>query len=161
MTIRTRHLSAPLLFIATAACVGDFTPRGLQETTTVDVTSDGGGSYVGSQDKIAFEIAPGSVPSNVTITASVSTNAPAPPNTTVVGPTYVMGPEGQSFSTPATLDLPFDSSKIPAGKTAADIVVYTAPLGSTAFTELHGSVLYANHIRVQTHHFSVFLPAVP
>jgi hypothetical protein len=86
-------------------------------------------------------------------------SAPAPAGTALVGSAYNFGPDGTTFSNPVTITLPFDSSKIPSGKSAGDIVIYTAPSGSTNYVPLPTSVS-GNTVTTTTTHFTVYLPAV-
>jgi hypothetical protein len=94
---------------------------------------------------------------NITIAA---VDAPAPANAVVVGPAFDFGPDGQVFAMPVTVTLPYDTAKIPSGKSAGDILIYTAPLGSANYTALSATVA-GNTVQTQTTHFTVYLPAVP
>jgi hypothetical protein len=94
-----------------------------------------------------------------TINVTVSTtSAPAPTGTQTVGDAYLLGPEGTTFAKPVTVTLPFNAAQLPAGATAADIVVFTAPAGSTAYAALPTTVADATHVLATTTHFSIFLP---
>jgi hypothetical protein len=102
----------------------------------------------------------GALPSNVTVTVTPSPSAPTPAGT-VVGTPYTFGPEGQKFSSPVTVTLAFDPSEIPAGSTAGDIVIYTAPAGTTSYTALPTSIVDSTHASALTTHFSTFVCVVP
>jgi hypothetical protein len=78
-----------------------------------------------------------------------------------VGSVYKFGPEGQTFSVPITVTLDFSPDRLPTGKTAADVVVLTAPAGSSDFSSLGGQLIDPTHVQATTTHFSVFGAAVP
>jgi hypothetical protein len=101
----------------------------------------------------------GALTSNTMISVS-SSSAAAPTDTVAVGTPYVFGPEGTQFGQPVTITLAFSSSLLPSGSSSADIIMYTAPAGSTNYDALPTTLSDASHITAQTTHFSVFLPAV-
>jgi hypothetical protein len=120
-------------------------------TTGGDVTtSDGSGVAIPS----------GALPNTVTVTATPATGAPTPMAATVVGTPYTFGPEGQQFSSPVTVTLAFDPSKLPAGKTASDLVIFTAPAGSSNYVVLATTVADATHVSAKVSHFSTFVPGI-
>jgi hypothetical protein len=77
-----------------------------------------------------------------------------------VGTVYKLGPEGQTFTAPVTVTLDFDPTRLPQGKTAADLVVLTAPSGSIEFATLAAQSLDATHVQASTTHFSIFAAAI-
>jgi hypothetical protein len=77
-----------------------------------------------------------------------------------VGSVYKFGPEGQTFAVPITVTLDFGPDRLPTGKTAADVVVLTAPAGSSDFTSLGGQLSDATHVQATTTHFSIFGAAI-
>jgi formylglycine-generating enzyme required for sulfatase activity len=95
----------------------------------------------------------------ITITADPS--SPVPAGVTVVGTPYLFGPEGLTFSRPVTVTLLFDATRVPARKSAKNIDVFTAPVGSTSFSTLSTTVIDPTHVSAPTTHFSIFLPAIP
>ncbi len=97
-----------------------------------------------------------STAANITIT---SINAPAPAGTVIVGPAYDFGPEGTTFASPVTITLPIETSKIPSGRTANDVLIYTAARGSTQYTVLQTGI-GSGTATTETSHFTVYLPAV-
>jgi hypothetical protein len=102
----------------------------------------------------------GAVTGNTSFTVTSSDSAPAPSGATIVGTPYVLGPEGTQFTTPVVVKLGVDLSKLPSGKTINDVVIYTAPVGSTSYTTLTTTVADSSHVQASTTHFSVFLPGV-
>jgi hypothetical protein len=150
--LRQPIMRANLVLFVFAACASS--PAQLNITKTIG--SEGG--TAGSGDT-SVQVPAGALtsPSMITITG---VNAPPPANAAVVGPAFDFGPSGQTFTTPVTLTLPFDPTLIPSGKSAADILVYTAPLGSSEYTTLRPTVS-GNTVQVKTTHFTVYLPAVP
>ena len=128
-----------------------------QATATVGAS----GGNVTTTGGTGVEIPAGALPNNVQVSV-VSTPTAAPPaNATELGTPTVFGPSGLQFAQPVTVVLEFDATKLPAGKTAADIVVYTAPEGTTSFTALPTTIQDATHVQAQTTHFSVFVPTIP
>ncbi len=75
------------------------------------------------------------VPAGALATGTELSIAPAPPGTrpprivdpenevdpTIVGPVIDFGPDGQTFTTPLRLELPFDPTKVPAGRSVGAI----------------------------------------
>jgi hypothetical protein len=130
---------------------------GSAQINITQMVGNGGGTVSGGDGSQV--VIPGgalSMSTNITIT---TVSAPAPAGTVLVGPAYNFGPDGTTFSNPVTITLPFDSSKIPSGKSAGDIVIYTAPSGSTNYLPLATSVS-GNTVQTTTTHFTVYLPAV-
>jgi hypothetical protein len=137
--------------VALAGC-GGATPLDI----TKPVGMEGGAVGVGGA---SVQIPQGALSSTAMITVT-RVDAPAPAGTVEVGPAFDYGPSGQQFSTPVTITLPFDAAKIPSGRTANDILIYTAPKGSTEYTVL-AATLTGSTVTTQTTHFTVYLPAVP
>jgi hypothetical protein len=76
-----------------------------------------------------------------------------------VGPTLLLGREGQTFGKPVTVVLPFDAGRVPSGAQAR-LVVMTAPRGSRAWQPLDSAVDPATAtVRAQVTHFSAFVAA--
>lgn len=118
------------------------------------------GGTVTLADGTSIAIGPGAVSSPTNVTAVVDDSAPAPAGATAVGHTYRFGPEGQTFLQAVAITLAVDLDKLPSGKTIADVLVYTAPAGSSSYTVLATTVADAQHVRAATGHFSEFLPAL-
>jgi hypothetical protein len=129
-------------------------------STGANADQDGGPSQSGLPAP-SVTIPPGALTTTVGIFGTRWVNAPAPAGTTLVGPPVVFGPEGTAFQIPVTVTLPFDPSLLPAGATASQIQVFTAPLGTTDYVSLGGTIVGPETIQAQTTHFSVFAPAVP
>ncbi len=95
--------------------------------------------------------------STVNVSISLAPDAPAPPadDGIVVGPTYLLAPEGQQFQTPVTLRLVFDPTKLPAGSSPSDVAIFTSPAtGTPSYAPLPTTVADATHVTAQTTHFS-------
>jgi hypothetical protein len=129
---------------------------GAQVNITQMIGPSGGTVAAGDGSQVAIPMGALSQPANISISA---VNAPAPAGTVLVGPAYNFGPDGTQFGTPVTITLAFDAGKIPAGKSASDILIYTAPSGSTSYLPLQTTVA-SNTVQTQTSHFTVYLPAV-
>jgi hypothetical protein len=130
---------------------------GAVNITTKPVDKSGG--TVSGSDGTAVAIPMGALGSTTTISIS-SVTVPAPAGTVIVGPAYDFGPAGTTFAQPVTITLPFDMSKIPTGHTAADVRIYTAPKGSTNYTQLT-TTLMSGFVQTTSTHFTVFVPAAP
>jgi ZU5 domain len=117
------------------------------------------GGNVGDPSGTSVTVPMGALSMNTNITI-VQVSADPPAGTVVVGPAFDFGPDGTTFSQPVTITLPFDSAKLPSGRTASDIRVFTAPRGSTQYTALQTTVS-GNTVQTNTTHFTVYLPAAP
>jgi hypothetical protein len=51
----------------------------------------------------------------------------------------------------------YDPEQLPAGDSASDVVIMTAPVGSAAFAELPTTISDATHVSATTLHFSDFV----
>jgi hypothetical protein len=121
-----------------------------------------GGGTIGTSDGTAqVDIPEGALPADTTITITPNADAPAPPDSTVVGVAYTFGPQGLTFAKPITVTLAFDPSKLPAGLSPSAIVVFTAPDGTSVYEPLPTSVKDATHVSATTTHFSTDDPAIP
>lgn len=118
------------------------------------------GGSVTNTEGTGVDIPPGAVPSNVTVSVTPAPQQAPPPAAKPVGTPYVFGPSGLQFAKPVTVTLAFDPTKLPRGATAADIVVLTAPDGTTNYERLKTTLKDATHVAADTTHFSVYLPAV-
>jgi hypothetical protein len=116
------------------------------------------GGTVSHSDGSGVTIPAGALTANSMITLA-TVNATAPTGTVLVGPAYDFGPDGTTFNQPVTITLPFTAKKIPAGRTSADIIIYTAPLNSTEYVALSTTVAGAT-VQTTATHFTVYLPAV-
>ena len=121
------------------------------------------GGSVTTANGSGVTIPPGALGSSVNVTVEVDPNAPAPPSAWIaVGPTYLVGPEGQQFSQPVTVTIAFDPARLPTGKTAHDISVLTSPAtGTPSYGPLTTTEVDSTHISAPTTHFSYFMAVVP
>ena len=144
-----RNLSVFFLMMALASC-----SSGVVQT----VTKEGGA--VAGVDGAKLFFPSGALVTDTTVTITASPEAPMPVSATGVGTPYTFGPEGTTFAKPVTVTLPFDAAKLPAGKTSANIVIYTAPAGSSNYAPLEATVLDPSHVTATTTHFSTFFAGV-
>ncbi len=157
--------------LATAMMVGAGAMSGLAGCSTSDssqaapehaaATIGAHGGTVYTPNGSGVYIPTGALAANIAVTVDATPNAPKPSGATAVGTPYTFGPEGQEFSLPVRVTLAFDASSFPAGTTANDIVIYTAPVGTTQFVPLATSVADATHASALTMHFSVFVCVIP
>jgi hypothetical protein len=128
-----------------------------QINITKMIGSEGG--TVSGSDGTSLTVPMGALSTSANITISPITVTP-PAGTVLVGPAYDFQPEGTQFAQSVTIALPFDSAKIPTGLTSADILIYTAPRGSTNYQMMFTAV-DGNTVTTSTTHLSVYLPATP
>jgi hypothetical protein len=119
------------------------------------------GGSVTATDGTKIDVPGGALTAETMISITSTPNAAAPTATTLVGTPQTFGPEGAQFTKPVTVTLAFDAAKLPMGKTAADIVIWTAPAGSTNYVPAEVTmVVDSSHVSTAVSHFSVFAPAV-
>jgi hypothetical protein len=114
----------------------------------------GGSLRAADGTAVDFPVGALSTPTPVKITPTAMTASAA------VGPAYLLEPEGTIFAVPVTVTLSISLADLPMGRTAADVVILTAPAGGDTFTSLGGSLVDASHVRATTTHFSVFVPGL-
>src|SRR5262249_36789887 len=127
----------------------------------VNMTVGATGGSVTNSDGDGVSIPPGALPGDTMISVSSTPDAPAPPTAMPVGTPITFGPEGQQFLVPVTVTIAFDPAKVPAGKTASSLSIFTAPAGPTAYTQLVTTVVDATHLSAQVSHFSTFVAGSP
>jgi len=128
-------------------------------STISQVVGPSGGT-VSAPDGTSVQVPAGAVTSNVTITLTPNPSAPAPSGMLWVGTPYVFGPEGTQFALPVTVVLAFAPASIPTGESASQVVVETAPAGSTSYISRGGTLADSTHVRATTTHFSTFGPGI-
>jgi hypothetical protein len=116
---------------------------------------------VASPDGTSVDIPAGALASDQKITITPSPTSRGPAQGALIGPVVVFGPEGLTFSKPVTVTLSFDPELLPPGKTASDIVVYSAPTLSTDYYPEPTRALDATHVTVTTTHFTKKAKKVP
>jgi hypothetical protein len=154
---RRLTLSTVLLSVASAACASS--TSGSDTGQGSSVVGTGGGSVKSGGSSVT--IPADALASDVTISLTQAPGAPTPAGAIAVGSAYTYGPEGQMFRQPVTVILQFDPARLPVGRTAAEIVVFTAPAGSSSYASIGGTLVDSTHIAAQTTHFSTFVPVVP
>jgi len=129
--------------------------------TSIERTVGVAGGSLNSPEGTRVDIPGGALGSDTNVSINPTPNAAAPTNTVLVGVPQTFGPEGAQFAKPVTVTLPFDAAKLPADTSAANIVIYSAPAGSTAYVPSEvTTVADAGHVSTTTSHFSVFVAAV-
>ena len=140
---------------------GSGTSTPVQTPTKAARTVGNTGGNVTTTGGVGVEIPAGALPNDVQVTVDASPAAPPPTGATELGTPHIFGPSGLQFAKPVTVVLEFDPTKLPAGKTAANIVVFTAPEGTLNYTALPTKVRDATHVEAETTHFSVLVPTIP
>jgi hypothetical protein len=146
------------------ACGGASTADAPQDVTAGGVQRrvDGGGGKVVTGAGNGVEIPAGALAAGTQISVAEEPGAPAPViSGTGVSTPVTFGPEGQTFAVPVDVVLAVDVARLPSGKTLDDVVVLTAPRGSTAFEPLPTRARGGNFVLAQTTHFSTFVAFVP
>jgi alpha-tubulin suppressor-like RCC1 family protein len=126
----------------------------------VTVGADGGTATTATGASVA--VPPGAVTDPTTVT--ISPTAPPANETGVVGTVASeavrLGPEGATFAAAVAVTLPVDRARLPAGRTIADVRMFRAPAGTTAFEEIPSRVEGGAIVGLTTH-FSDFVAAIP
>jgi len=144
-----------LLFISTCACGesgggGEGTPDAtVMEMRESKMIGPAGGS-ISTASGVIVLFPPNALATDTLIT--VEPSALIVPN--AVGPAYKFGPEGLVFAQPVTVTLPFSTGRIPNGRSATEVVIETAPVGSPVFVSIGGELMDPTHISSTTTHFS-------
>jgi hypothetical protein len=125
----------------------------------MDVTASSGGT-VAISDGTSVAVPANALGQDTPISVGPETNGVTIDGVTMVGDVYRFGPEGTQFMVPATVTLAFDPSLLPSDAVTTDIVILTAPVGSTDFVELPTSLVDAHHASATTMHFSDFVAGV-
>jgi predicted alpha-1,6-mannanase (GH76 family) len=155
----TLLLSCALGVACSSASPGQPSPSAFTEQASYSIGEAGG--VVLTANGSGVSVPRGALTHDVTLTIESDSSAPVPANVTTVGLTYLLGPEGQPFGAPVTVTLAFDPTEVPAGETASDIVVFTAPRDDTSdYAPLATKVVDGMHVSVETSHFSYFVPAI-
>jgi hypothetical protein len=135
---------------------------GTQAPKPVQSTVGNSGGKVTNTEGSGVEIPSGALPNDVDVSVKAAPpTTSTPQNSEPVGTPYVFGPSGVQFAKPVTIVLAFDPSKLPAGSSPTDIVVFTAPDGTSNYQPLKTSIRDATHVAAETTHFSIFVPVIP
>ncbi len=146
--MKTQTLISTAVFFALASCAIE------PAANRASIGATGGALHVsqGALRGASITVPPGALAQTVTITM----NEGAAPtmlaeSVEATGAVLVMGPEGQTFSTPVTLTIPTNS---------AATEVLTRPLGGSRWTSIEGATFDAarNAMIVRVSHFSEFVP---
>jgi hypothetical protein len=118
------------------------------------------GGTVQIADGTSVSIPAGALAQGTTIQIGSEPNPVSVNDVVLVGPVYRFGPEGTQFAQPVTVTLFYDGSRLPAGDTAADVAILTAPVGSADFAPLPTAIADGSHVSTTTTHFSDFVATV-
>lgn len=89
------------------------------------VVGSDGGTISSADDAVRIVVPSGAVPAGLPITITPTSSPPPPPAaaTAVDGTTYVFGPEGTHFQSPATVTIRYDPASLPGWVIPADLVL--------------------------------------
>ncbi len=144
------------LLLALVGCGSGPTPP-----ATVQQTVGAAGGSVTATDGTRVVFPSGALLTDAVVTIAPLAQTPSLASAKVVGTAFDFGPAGASFAKPVTVTLSFDPAKLPAGKSAANVLIYTAPTGSSEYSVLEGLPADATHVTANTTHFSTFVTGVP
>jgi hypothetical protein len=148
------------LAFALIACSASNESTGSDTGGVVSMRVGATGGTITAPDGTEVDIPAGALTGEIEITLTPATGLAAPPQTSVVGTAYTFGPEGTQFAKAVTVKLAFDPKLIPAGMRDDQIVVFTAPVGSTNYDALEGTLYDNTHVTAATMHFSNFVPGI-
>ncbi len=135
---------------------GDMMPSNQREIGT-----EGGMVALASGASIAVPAGALASPVELTIAATTAPSSDVAGGA-VLGGAIVLGPEGQTFLKPVTVQVPFDATLVPAGFDLANVKLAIAPVGSTEFAFLETTVdLDRGLLSAETTHFSWVVPVAP
>jgi Cys-rich repeat protein len=153
-------LASGALVTVLAACGGADPGQGSTASGSASKSIGASGGSATTLEGASVDIPAGALGQATLITIDESAGSPTPAHATAVGSPYLLGPEGTTFPVAVTVTLPFAAASIPAGRSAGDVVIYTAPYGSTDFTALPTALADGTHARATTTHFSIFVAVV-
>jgi hypothetical protein len=120
-----------------------------------------GGGTLALEDGTSLDVPPGAVASDTEIRISRHDDPPSIDGDSIaVGPVFLFEPEGMVFTLPVRVTVSFEPDELPVGAIADDVLVLTAPAGSSAFTRLVTTLEDSTHVSAETTHFSNFRSAV-
>jgi hypothetical protein len=152
----TPYILSLLLAPGLAACSSSTTPPvqgGPGGGTSIGVE----GGVVQHESGLELTVPEGAVTGEVSITVEQLAEPPVVDTFTVQGPAFLLGPEGQTFGKPVTIKLPIEGTALPANMHLG-LHAFTAPGGTTDFTELVVDAQSDTSLTTSTTHFSVFVP---
>jgi hypothetical protein len=168
------------LIVAIAACSTDNhqTPQGpLPGGSTSQLISPDGGT-VTTPDGVSIVVPAGAVSaptffsvmpatSQFAVFAAESSDFVALPadggaqiTAAVVSSPYDLEDDGTKLAAPATVELPFDPTKIPAGKSGSDVIIF-GPAGYFSVVALPTSLVDATHVGTPRTALGEFIAGVP
>jgi hypothetical protein len=125
------------------------------KTTSNNITPSGG--TVRMSDGTTVNVPSGALTQTTQITVGDEPNSVSVNGAVLLGRVYRFGPEGTQFAVPVTVTLLYDPTKLPSGDSSGDVVIMTAPVGSTDFQPLTTTVADDTHVSATTTHFSDFV----
>jgi hypothetical protein len=145
-----------MLALAGWGCGGD--EGGGTEQPAATVVGAAGGEVDGP-GKVTVSIPSGALGADTEITVEPA-SAPAVDDFDAAGSAYTFGPAGTTFSSPVTVELPYDAAA--AGSRAADLTVWWADTAAGPWTDIGGTVDEAKQVvTAEVDHFSVGVVGLP
>ena len=135
------------------------TPRPLDTSTVTQVIGAAGGELV-HPTGAKLVVPPGALASDVTLSI---TGAAAPlSGAPAVGQAFVLGPDGQQFAVPLSIEVPVDPALVSSLKADADnLRLRLAPQSTMAFVELATTAdAVRQMLSAKITHFSIIVPVV-
>ena len=155
-------LAVPLAFVG---CGGNIINGGSTTGGTSGQAASASASIGAAGGQIALgdntvKIPAGALSTTTTVTLASAAAAPAPAQAVAVGAALLLGPASTTFGAPCTVTLSFDPHLLPPASSLTDVVILTAPSGSSTYTSLGGTPVDATHVSATTTSPGVFLAAV-
>lgn len=147
---------ASLSFLPMLGACGSSNPDADSGGTAAGETTIGAqGGVIQLDNGFEITVPEGALTQDVDISVTELSETPAHSGFESHGPSFLLGPEGQTFAKPLTLKLPFTATNLPHGM-KLDLRAFTAPKDSDAFTQLKVHEVSASLLTTSTTHFSVF-----
>lgn len=164
LPLRCRGLGlSVLVFVALSACPPP-TPalRPVDTTTVKQVVGAAGGSLV-HPTGAKLVVPPGALSADVELSLTgAAAPDPAQTGAPAVGQAFVLGPEGQTFATPLSIEVPVDPALVQQrGAGVDELRLRLAPQSTMQFVELATTADTERKVlTAQLTHFSIIVPVV-
>lgn len=138
--------------VAVVACVQTVLSLPLPPGSDSEVIGTGGGTLTTSEGTVLV-VPPGALDANVTITVAENPSPPLLTQAVAITPAHTFGPEGQKFSKPVCITLPYEPEQLPPGMTGQNVFLYSAPVDSGMYQVVPSLAVDPTHVMGMTTHF--------
>ena len=145
----------PALCLCLAISCTDDDPN--EQAAVAKVIGPAGGTIT-MKGGASMEVPPGALSKDITFTIDrLSTPATLP--FALLGDVYLITPAGTEFLKPVKVIVPYDATKLPAGKSQKDVTLATAQEQDGLWNELKGTAA-AGKVTAEITHLSLFSPVI-